>query len=232
MILNNELQIDAPIARVWKLFDELESVLPCMPGAVYLGRNGDDELVAMKLKVGAITTNFEGTVRFVERDEPAYRVVIRGAGKDKGGKASASATIEAQLDAVSATKTRVSVKTDLALTGKLAQFGGGMIADISRSLIDQFAANLHQAVAKTSEDEPEASQNVAPSPPIASNLPAPETVAARAPAQPAKAPFTTDRAPLDVGGFVGAWMWRQAVRFVVIPGGMFALGWFCAKTFP
>jgi carbon monoxide dehydrogenase subunit G len=146
MILTNEFVVGASVGRVWGLLDELENVVPCMPGATFIGRVGDENRVSMKVKVGVISSHFQGSVRFVEKNESTHTVVIRGSGKDLGGKASTTATIVARLHALSLNSTRVVLETDLAITGRLAQFGSGVMADISSRMIAQFTANLHEAL--------------------------------------------------------------------------------------
>ena len=146
MILTNEFVVEAPLDRAWGLLDEVESVISCMPGAAYIGRDGDDHKVSIKVKVGAIIANFQGTVRFLEKNEAERTARIRGAGKDLAGKASATATITVKLETLSSARTKVLVETDLAMTGRLAQFGGGVMADIASRMIEQFTRNLHAAV--------------------------------------------------------------------------------------
>ena len=92
-----------------------------MPGATYLGSEGENHRLGIRLKIGAISTHFQGTVRFEERDETTHTVAIRGSGKDTGGKGSATATLVARLAPSADLGTHVVVKTDLAITGKIAQ---------------------------------------------------------------------------------------------------------------
>ena len=146
MNLSNEVVVAAPIERLWALLDDVENVVSCMPGASYLGREGDDYKGSIKVKVGAILSNFRGTFRFLERDEIAHTVRIRSSGKDIGGKASANATITIKLEPQTAGSTRAIVNTDLALTGPLAQFGGGIIGDIASRMIDQFTQNVDKTI--------------------------------------------------------------------------------------
>jgi carbon monoxide dehydrogenase subunit G len=146
MNLNNEAVVAAPIDRVWALLDDVENVVACMPGATYIGREGDDHSASIKVKVGAISTNFRGKFRFLEKDEAARTIRIQSSGKDVGGKASANATITIKLEPQTPTSTRAGVNTDLALTGPLAQFGGGIIGDIASRMIGQFTQNVDKAI--------------------------------------------------------------------------------------
>lgn len=205
MIISNNFIVEEPISRVWSLFDELDQVVPCMPGAAYLENTGDDShQVALKLKIGAISSNFQGTVKFLEKDSASHTVKIRGAAKDTGGKGSAAATISARLEALSATRTRVTVDTDLAMTGRVAQFGGPIIVDIANRLVGQFTENLHKAIKAQKVDAPNAA--VAPAP---SGL---ETSAEKTPAQSPEAPAV---APLDLGPLVGGVAKSYALKFLV-----------------
>ena len=149
MLLTNEFDVAAPLPQVWELFDDVAAVIPCMPGASYLGREGDDYRVGIKVKIGVITTNFQGVVRFVERNPAAHKVVLNGSGKDTTGKGSATAIIDATLSATEGGHTHVCVKTDLSLSGRIAQFGSSFIPDIASRLVSQFTENLHSAVLVT-----------------------------------------------------------------------------------
>ena len=97
MKLTNRFEVNAPEALVWSLFDSLDRVVPCMPGASYLGQEGQEHRVRMKVKIGAVVSNFEGTVSFTHKDEATHVAIMRGAAKDTGGKGSASALIETRL---------------------------------------------------------------------------------------------------------------------------------------
>lgn len=212
MILNNEFVVEAPVERAWALLDEVESVISCMPGAAYVGREGDDYKVSIKVKVGAISANFQGTVQFLEKNEAARTAKIRGAGKDLGGKASASATINVKFESVTGARTKVLVETDLAMTGRLAQFGGGVIADIASRLIEQFTQNLHAAVlAQAAASTPDAAAPTAGTPDT-SSIPQQEP------------------AELNLGPVIAASALR-AVRRAVVPVLFFLMGWIFGKFF-
>lgn len=141
MLLSNEFTVVADINQTWALLTDLEKIAPCMPGAKLTGRDGDDFHGQVKIKVGPIGAAFEGTARFVEKDDATYRAVIQAGGKDAKGAASANATIRARLEDLGGS-TRVLVETDLDITGRMAQFGRGAIADVSNRLIGQFTDNL------------------------------------------------------------------------------------------
>lgn len=154
MELTNTFTVPLSVERTWAFLTDLQRVAPCLPGAALLGSEGDDYLGAVKIKVGPVTANYRGTARFVERDETARRAVIRAEGKDVGGQGNAAATITAHLSG-EGSSTTVRVDTDLALSGRVAQFGRGVIADISNKLMGQFAQRLEAAVADSGSDNRE-----------------------------------------------------------------------------
>lgn len=146
MILNHEFEIAAGPEAVWALLDDLDRVIPCMPGAIFTGFDGERALATVAVKVGPIATNFEGAAHFAARDRAAGTATIVAKGKDKRGQATANARITAQLMPVAANRTRVELSTDLDITGRLAQFGRGVIVDISNRLLAQFVTNLGEEI--------------------------------------------------------------------------------------
>ena len=154
MELSNDFEVSAPIEKVWEVINDVELIAPCLPGA-QLEEVGNDEYKGfVKVKVGPITAQYKGVAKFVEVDDSNHRVVIRGEGRDTRGAGNAAADITASLESVPE-GTRVNVVTDLKITGKVAQFGRGVMADISKKLMGQFADNLSELV--LSEDSKPAS---------------------------------------------------------------------------
>jgi carbon monoxide dehydrogenase subunit G len=141
MQLDNDFVVDVPIEEVWDLLLDLGRVIPCMPGAALLGRDGDDVRGSLQIKVGPIGANFTGTARFLEVDPDARTAAILASGNDPKGRTTAKANINVRL-VPSEKQTQVYVETELTLTGKLAQFGRGAIMDISTKMIGQFTDNL------------------------------------------------------------------------------------------
>ena len=136
----------------------MERIAPCLPGAQLTGSDGDVHEGLVKVKVGPITSQYKGKASFTERDDAAHRLLMSASGRDTRGAGNASAEITVALEAVSDTSTRVSVHTDLTITGKVAQFGRGVLADVSRKLMGQFADNLAELVAAdAAADAPQAS---------------------------------------------------------------------------
>ena len=156
MELNNEFEVDAPIGQVWAVLTDVERIAPCLPGAQLQEVEGDEFRGIVKIKVGPITAQYKGAASFVERDDASYRAVLRAEGRDTRGAGNAAADITAQLEEVEG-GTRVEVATDLKVTGKVAQFGRGVMADVSRKLMSQFADNLSELIA---DDAPEATDEV------------------------------------------------------------------------
>ncbi|MFR9749746.1 SRPBCC family protein [Nocardia sp. 004] len=146
MKIANEFTVNAPVEQAWEVLTDLEQVVPLIPGAQLAGWEGDDFLGRLKIKVGPVTSEFTGKATFVERDEHDHRAVINGSGRDSRGSGNAAATITTQLHE-DGDKTRVTVDTDLKIVGKLAQFGKGMLQQVSEKLIGQFVASLEAKLA-------------------------------------------------------------------------------------
>ena len=141
MELNNEFRVAVPAAKTWEVLTDVERVAPCLPGATLLSVDGDECTGAVKVKVGPITVSYKGDAAFLEKDASAQRVVLKANGKETRGNGNAAAIVTAQLkDEGDATS--VVITTDLAISGKAAQFGRGVLADVAGSLIAQFAKSL------------------------------------------------------------------------------------------
>lgn len=145
-LLINEFTVNRPIEEAWPLITDLERIAPCLPGAELQEIEGPTYRGVVKVKLGAISSQFKGEAHFVERDDDNYRAVIKGAGRDTGGRGNASAEISAQAESLSPTSTRVAVTTELHITGKVAQFGRGIMGDVSSKLMAQFADNLNEMI--------------------------------------------------------------------------------------
>ena len=183
MDLNHSFTVPASIEDTWKTFEDIESVAACFPGAVVTEVDGNDFKGTCKVKLGPIALVYTGSGTFLEKDETAHRFVIEAKGKDKRGNGTAGATVTATFAEESAGSTKVDVNTDLAITGKPAQFGRGVIEDISNKLLQQFVTCLQDKVGASNAPEPEpppqpepASESqpaaAATAPPVASATPA------------------------------------------------------------
>jgi carbon monoxide dehydrogenase subunit G len=140
--LNNEFRVAVPAATTWAVLTDVDRVARSLPGATLLTVDGDDFTGAVKVKVGPITVSYRGEAAFLEKDGATQRVVLKANGKETRGNGSAAATVTAQLKDEGSAGTLVSISTDLTISGKAAQFGRGVLADVSTNLINQFAKNL------------------------------------------------------------------------------------------
>ncbi|WAC91104.1 SRPBCC family protein [Mycobacterium sp. Aquia_213] len=154
MKIANQFTVSAPIDQAWDVLCDLEQVIPLMPGAQLTGHEGEDYMGKVKVKVGPVTSEFSGKVRFVEQDRDQHRAVIDGKGKEARGTGNAAATVTAQLQA-DGERTSVTVDTDLKIVGKLAQFGSGMLQQVSEKLLGQFVESLEAKLAAEQTGAPE-----------------------------------------------------------------------------
>ncbi|QYB02613.1 SRPBCC family protein [Rhodococcus sp. USK10] len=197
MKIANEFTVSAPIEQAWEVLSDLEEVAPLLPGAQMTGREGDDYLGKVKVKVGPVTSEFKGKATFVERDEKEHRAVIDARGRDSRGSGNASATITAQLHEAG-DGTRVTVDTDMKIVGKLAQFGSGMIQQVSEKLMGQFAESLEAKLSGGPADQPAAEPES-----VGTATDAADTTTLSV-ARPAAEP-----APLDLLALSGAGAWKR-----------------------
>src|SRR5215217_1486573 len=146
MKINNGFTVSAPIQQAWETMLNLERIAPCLPGAAIQEEKGDGEYDGtMKVKIGPITANYKGTVKFEEVDEENHRAVLQATGRDARGQGTASATITSTLQE-EGDSTKVSVETDMKLTGRAAQFGRGIAQDVATKMLDQFASCLEEEI--------------------------------------------------------------------------------------
>jgi len=214
MEIANEFTVDAPIDVAWTTLTDIPFIAPCMPGATLEGEEDGVYSGNVKIKVGPVTAQYKGTATFVEKDDAAKRAVIDGKGRDSRGAGNANALITAQMHD-EGERTRVEIVTDLKVSGKVAQFGRGVMQDVSEKLLGQFAdclegkmAALQEAPAETPQDAP---------PPVPEDAAAAEAPAEAAPAEPE----TTEAEPidlLDVAGGAATWQ-----RMVPVAAGLAAL---------
>ena len=141
MKIDHEFTVSVPVDRAWAVLTDLEAIAPCMPGAQLTGVDGDVYSGTVKIKVGPVVSQYAGNVKFLEKDDANHRAVIDARGRDSRGGGNASAVVTAQLHP-DGDRTRVTVETDLKITGRIAQFGSGMIKEVSNKLLGQFVANL------------------------------------------------------------------------------------------
>jgi carbon monoxide dehydrogenase subunit G len=223
MELENEFRVKASVDRVWQVLTDLERIAPCMPGAQLQEVEGDEHRGIVKVKVGPITAQYKGVARIVDRDREGGRLVLRAEGRETRGQGNANALITANLVA-DGDATDVTINTDLTVTGKVAQFGRGVLADVSAKLLTQFVACLEADVLAAEEAAPGPAPTApAPAAVPASSVPANgETASIRriesAPAAPvdlmgtAGAPVAKRVAPVVALLFVTMWLMRRRRR--------------------
>jgi len=209
MRIDNEFVVKAPIGHVWGYMLDVEKVAPCVPGAE-LTEVVDDHTWKGKtnIKVGPVALSFTGTVVLEERDDTHHRVVLKAQGMEQRGKGAASATAVSQLEPLD-DGTKVTLETDLTISGAVAQYGRGMIGDISSRLTKEFADCLERNILASLATERAAAEAIGGPAgggaasddedriPTESDLPGPASVA-----RPVK------------GFRLGLWaFWRAFVRF-------------------
>ena len=145
MDITDSFRVSTPIDATWKVMLDIEGIAPCMPGAQLQEVDGDEYRGVVKVKVGPITAQYKGTARLAEVDEANRRIVIDASGRDTRGQGNAKATIVVTMMPEGA-GTKVNVVTDLSITGKVAQFGRGVLADVSSKLMGQFVENVERDV--------------------------------------------------------------------------------------
>jgi carbon monoxide dehydrogenase subunit G len=188
MQITDEFRVGVPVEHAWQVLLDVERIAPCMPGAQLQEVEGDEYRGIVKVKVGPITAQYKGAARIVEADEAEHRIVIRAEGRDTRGQGNAAANVTATL-AADGDATVVGIDTDLQVTGKVAQFGRGVMADVSSKLLGQFVECLHSTVlvdgapaAATSPEpapqtEPASAESSAPSASGVRKIDAPEATA-------------------------------------------------------
>ncbi|HEY2673479.1 MAG TPA: SRPBCC family protein [Rugosimonospora sp.] len=149
MRLENEFVVPRPVDEAWTVLTDVERIAPCMPGAQLTEVVGDSYHGTVRVKVGPVVAQYGGAVRFTEMDAERHHVVLEAKGKERNGRGLASAVVTAELTAQGGS-TRVTVSTDLTISGPLAQFGRGAIAEVSARLLNQFVDRLKETVLQDS----------------------------------------------------------------------------------
>jgi len=143
MLIKNEFEVAEPVETVWRFFDNIPQVAACLPGAELTEDLGDDRYKGkVAVRMGPVRLQFAGTADITERDEAAKRVVVHASGADEKGRGQANMVVTATLARTSRGTTKVGVVQDLQLSGAAAQYGRGMISDVSAVLMRDFAANM------------------------------------------------------------------------------------------
>jgi carbon monoxide dehydrogenase subunit G len=152
MEITSEFFVPVPVDEAWKVLTDLPAIAPALPGAKLTGVEGEEYKGQVRIKVGPITANYKGTAKFLSKDEEAKEAVLKAEGREQRGQGNATATVKATL-AEEGTGTRVKVVTNLTLTGRVAQFGRGVLAEVSEKMMAQFAENLAEQLGRAGTGE-------------------------------------------------------------------------------
>ncbi|MGA0044316.1 MAG: SRPBCC family protein [Ilumatobacteraceae bacterium] len=212
MDLHHEFTVAVPASDAWRILTDLERLAPCLPGAQLTEVEGEIYRGQVKVKVGPILAQFKGQASFVSRDDANFLASLKAEGRDTTGKGNASATITARLDPVTDTSAKCTVDTQLNISGKVAQFGRGALADVSDKLLLQFVDNLNSLIASQPVT---ASNSTTPS---ASDSSAMDTAVETAPPTPGvrKIEQTHDVAPLDLLDTAGSTIVKRLVPVALV----------------
>jgi len=200
MKLENEFTVPAPVEQAWQVLLDVERVAPCLPGAALEGTEGDEHKGTMTIKIGPIKSLYSGTVKIEEADEVSHRAVMRAQARDSRGQGTAAATITSTMETVEG-GTRVHVETDMRITGPAAQFGRGVMQDVSAKLMGRFADCLAEEIAGASATGVAAGADAEGGRPEPPPGPAGDSAEAeaRARAETAQAPPRRSEEVLDLG---------------------------------
>ena len=161
MLIKNEFEVAAPVEKVWAFFGDIPQVATCLPGTELTDDLGDDRYAGrVAIRMGPVRLSFDGTAQVTERDEAAHRMVVDANGSEAKGRGQASMTVTATL-ARAGRGTKVAVDQDLQLSGAAAQYGRGMISDVSSVLMNDFSRNLADRISRADRGEAAAAGPVA-----------------------------------------------------------------------
>ena len=152
MELKSEFRVGIPVEQAWSTLTDVEFIAPCMPGAQLTEIDGDEFKGGVKVKVGPITAQYKGSAKFVELDEANRRIVLEASGRDSRGAGNAAAEVIAEMTP-DGDGTKIAIATDLKVTGKVAQFGRGVMADVTEKLIGQFVDSLEQKLSEIGDQD-------------------------------------------------------------------------------
>ena len=153
MLINNDFEVAEPVAKVWEFFGDIPRVAACLPGATLTENLGDDKYGGqVAIRMGPVKLQFAGTAEITERDDAAKRIVVNATGADQRGRGQAAMVVSATLSQAG-TGTKVAVSQDLQLSGAAAQYGRGMISDVTAVLMRDFSANMANQIAAAARGE-------------------------------------------------------------------------------
>jgi uncharacterized protein len=153
MLIKNDFEVAEPVEKVWQFFANIPQVATCLPGAELTEDLGGEKYKGtVAIRMGPVRLQFAGTADIAERDEAAKRIVVQAAGADEKGRGQASMIVTATLEK-SGRGTRVDVTQDLQLAGAAAQYGRGMISDVSSVLMHDFSVNMQDRISRLDRGE-------------------------------------------------------------------------------
>jgi uncharacterized protein len=153
MLIKSEFEVAQPIDKVWQFFDNIPQVAACLPGAELTDDLGDNKYLGkVAIRMGPVKMQFGGTAQIKERDDAAKRIVVDAAGSDDKGRGQAAMLVTATLSPAGR-GTKVSVAQDLQLSGAAAQYGRGMISDVTSILMRDFATNMQDRITRVERGE-------------------------------------------------------------------------------
>ncbi len=154
MLIQNDFEVAEPLDKVWQFFENIPQVASCLPGAEITEDLGDEKYKGkVAVRMGPVRLQFAGTAEITERDERVRRVVVHAAGAEERGRGQATMVVTANLAAVKAAVTKVDVTQDLQLSGAAAQYGRGMISDVSAVLMRDFSTNMQDRIQRIDRGE-------------------------------------------------------------------------------
>jgi uncharacterized protein len=241
MEMDHSFTVPVPPDRAWDVLLDVERIAPCMPGATVDEFDGEVVTGRIKVKVGPVSLTYRGTAKFTERDPDARVIVLEASGKETRGAGTASATVRATLEPESGGEaTTASMHTTMNVTGRPAQFGRGVMAEVGGKLVEQFAQNLRQLIADDTGaggSNPAATGDEASAGPATATAETGETgpgstqPSAAMPAAPTAAMPTASGQPAPAGDdslnlvkLVGPAILKRAIPVVIAVGGLALLG--------
>ncbi|MEV1245875.1 SRPBCC family protein [Nonomuraea sp. NPDC052129] len=226
MRFEHEFSVPVPVEQAWAVLLDVERVAPCLPGASLDLFEGDEFTGRMKVKVGPITVTYRGVARFENVDKDAHTLTIEASGKEARGAGTASATVKATLTPDDGSTT-VRVETSFNVTGRPAQFGRGVMAEVGAKLIDKFAANLAQLLTEPAHEAPAVPAAVPAEPlegePRLSVVPGPEEDVR--PAGTLRTSRTPDEEALDLLEIAGTPLLKRLAPVAGAIAGLLLIGW-------
>jgi carbon monoxide dehydrogenase subunit G len=213
----NEFTVNRPIDEAWPIICDVERIAPCLPGAELEEIEGDVYRGKVKVKLGAVNAQFKGEAQFIERDDVAHHALLKAKGRDTGGRGNAEAEIVADAESLSPTSTKCTVTADLHITGKVAQFGRGIMGDVSKKLMDQFAANLNRMLDEQGDTPATETAAAVTEPPAAPNAGAGSGIAdaAAEPAPTVRKINGPAAEPVDLAGVAGPAVIKRVLPVVL-----------------